>query len=216
MDPAAYGRALDMAGEAIRLSGVAVDTIDVGGGFPVAYPDETPASLDIYFAAIRDGVARLGLPASTRLWCEPGRALVAAGASVVVKVEAVRDGVLHINDGVFGSLSDAGMIGMRYPARLIRDTDSTAEIKGFAFYGPTCDSADYMAGPFMVPADVKTGDYIELGQLGAYGTCLRTAFNGFDRVLIADVIDRPLLPTSGHPDVAGTRTAPVAAVQRAA
>jgi ornithine decarboxylase len=57
-----------------------------------------------------------------------------------------------------------------------------------------------MAGPFMLPADIAVGDWIEIGQLGAYGTCLRTGFNGFDRVRVTEVRDRPLLATPGLDD----------------
>jgi ornithine decarboxylase len=57
-----------------------------------------------------------------------------------------------------------------------------------------------MAGPFLLPADIAAGDWIELGQLGAYGTCLRTGFNGFERTLITEVSDQPLLATPGHLD----------------
>jgi ornithine decarboxylase len=202
LDPSAYGRALDMAGAVIAEAGVAIDGIDVGGGFPVAYPDEEPPDLGAYFAAVKAGFAKLGLPAA-RLWCEPGRALVAAGASVVVQVQARRGDILHINDGTYGTLSDAGVPHLRFPARLVRPEGAipAADLKGFSFYGPTCDSADYMAGPFFLPEDVQVGDWIELGQLGAYSTCLRTAFNGFDRVQLAEVSDRPLLRTPGHPEV---------------
>jgi ornithine decarboxylase len=73
-----------------------------------------------------------------------------------------------------------------------------AGLVGFSFYGPTCDSADFMPGPFFLPEDVRTGDWIELGQLGAYGACLRTAFNGFERTLVSEVADPPLLATPGH------------------
>ena len=55
-------------------------------------------------------------------------------------------------------------------------------------------------GPFVLPTDIGPGDWIELGQLGAYGACLRTAFNGFERILITDVADQPLLTTPGHLD----------------
>ncbi len=200
LDPSAYGRALELAGTVIAEAGVAIDGIDVGGGFPVSYPDVTPPELDLYFAAIREGFARLGLPAQAKLWCEPGRALVAAGASVVVQVEARRGDVLYINDGVYGSLSDAGAAKWRFPARAIRPEGKTeGALTGFSFYGPTCDSADFMAGPFLLPDDIGPGDWIELGQLGAYGACLRTGFNGFERVLIAEVADQPLLATPGHP-----------------
>jgi ornithine decarboxylase len=49
-----------------------------------------------------------------------------------------------------------------------------------------------MQGPFLLPADVAEGDWIEIGQLGAYGGCLRTVFNGFDRARIVEVRDAPL------------------------
>jgi ornithine decarboxylase len=65
-------------------------------------------------------------------------------------------------------------------------------------FGPTCDSADRMQGPFLLPEDIDEGDWIELGQLGAYGACLRTGFNGFDTVLTAEVADPPMLATPGY------------------
>jgi ornithine decarboxylase len=201
LDPDAYGRALDLAGHVIAEAGVVIDGVDVGGGFPVSYPNETPPSLGRYFDAIAQGFARLGLPSEVRLWCEPGRALVAAGASLVVQVEARRGDVLHINDGVYGNLSDAGALKWRFPARLIRfdGKPPDSRLAEFSFYGPTCDSLDFMAGPFHLPADIGPGDWIELGQIGAYGTCLRTGFNGFDRTLFTEVKDQPLLATPGHP-----------------
>jgi ornithine decarboxylase len=80
--------------------------------------------------------------------------------------------------------------------RLLRGSD--AALAGFSFFGPTCDSADHMKGPFLLPADAAEGDWIEVGQLGAYGASLRTAFNGFDRAGIAEVADPPLLETPGY------------------
>ncbi len=200
LDPSAYERALELAGRVIAESGVVVDVVDVGGGFPVSYPGETPPPLADFMAAIRRGVQALDLPAHARVWCEPGRALVAAGVSLVVQVMRRKGDVLYINDGVYGSLSDAGVPGFRFPARLVRPFEgpSEAEEAAFSFYGPTCDSADKMNGPFLLPADVREGDWIELGQLGAYGGCLRTAFNGFDQARLIEVSDRPLLETPGH------------------
>ena len=180
----------------IRTAAVAVDVIDVGGGFPVSYPDVDPPPLGAFIAEIEAGVERLGLT-GVRLWAEPGRALVAGGASVVVQVQQRRGNALYINDGVYGSLSDAGALGFRYPVRLIRP-DGVApsdQPAAFSLFGPTCDSADRMRGPFLLPADVAEGDWIEIGQLGSYGACLRTAFNGFDRARLVEVRDPPLLAT---------------------
>jgi ornithine decarboxylase len=197
MDPAAYTAALALAKQVIDASGVAVDVIDVGGGFPVAYPDLTPPELEGYMAAIRAGVAALGIP-GIRVWGEPGRALVAQGVSVVVQVQHRRGDELFINDGIYGSLSDAGAPGFRFPVRLV-GRQSDAAMEAFAFFGPTCDSADRMEGPFLLPGDIGEGDYIEIGQLGAYGAALRTNFNGFDRAQLVEVGDAPLLATPGYP-----------------
>ncbi len=198
LDPAAYERALFLAGTVLAEAGVPIDVLDVGGGFPVSYPDVTPPPLDDFVAAIARGVHALGLPPQCELWCEPGRALVAPGTSLVVRVEARRGDALFVNDGIYGSLSDAGIPGFRFPCRLIRpDAPAAAETEPFSFFGPTCDSADRMKGPFWLPADTREGDWIEIGQLGAYGACLRTAFNGFDQTLLAEVADRPLLETPG-------------------
>jgi len=205
LDPAAWTRALALAAEVIAASGVAVEIVDVGGGFPVAYPGSEPPALAAFMAAIRDGAALL--PEGVRLWAEPGRALVAGGASVVVQVQQRRGDALYVNDGVYGALSDAGAPGFRFPHRLVRPDGAASEVmRAFTLFGPTCDSADVMRGPWMLPADVREGDWIEVGQLGAYGTALRTAFNGFDRAHVTEVSDSPMLATAGY-DAGAARAA---------
>ena len=188
LDPLAWRQAMALAGAVIREAGVAVEVIDVGGGFPVAYPGIEPPPLGAFFAEIEAAFEALDLP-GTMLWAEPGRALVAAGGSVVVQVQARRGRDLYVNDGVYGALSDAGVPGFTFPVRLIRPDapPPVATQDGFVLFGPTCDSADRMQGPFRLPEDVREGDWIEIGQLGAYGACLRTAFNGFDRARLVEV-----------------------------
>jgi ornithine decarboxylase len=151
-----------------------------------------------FFVAIAAAHADAAHLAQARLWAEPGRALVAGAGSVVVQVQARRGNALYINDGVYGSLSDAGVPAFRFPVRALRA--SAEPLRDFAFFGPTCDSADRMAGPFALPDDIGEGDWIEIGQLGAYGAALRTAFNGFDRAHLVEVADRPLLLTPGLDD----------------
>ncbi|MEE3623451.1 type III PLP-dependent enzyme [Nitrospirillum sp. BR 11752] len=196
MDPQAYTRALAIADAVVKAAGVAIDVVDVGGGFPARYPDMDPPPLADYMAAIRDGLVAMDLAPTVQVWCEPGRALVATGASVVVQVERRRGSELFINDGAYGSLADAGALGMRFPVRLIRQSGAET-LQEFSFWGPTCDSADYMRGPFLLPADIREGDWIEIGQLGAYGAALRTAFNGFDQARLVEVRDAPLVATAG-------------------
>ena len=195
LDPLAWRRALTLAGAVIRAAAVAIDVVDVGGGFPVPYPDIDPPPLGAFIAEIEAGLERLGVN-DVQLLAEPGRALVAGGASVVVQVQQRRGEALYINDGIYGSLADAGALGFRYPVRLIRPHATPSnEAAAFSLFGPTCDSADNMRGPFVLPEDVREGDWIEIGQLGSYGACLRTAFNGFDRARLVEVSDAPLLAT---------------------
>jgi ornithine decarboxylase len=193
LDPLAWRAALALVGEVIRDANVPIEIIDVGGGFPVAYPDIEPPPLGAFLSEIEAGFECLGLP-EAELWAEPGRALVAGGGSVVVQVQHRRSDALYVNDGVYGALADAGVLGFRYPVRLIRPrgAEPSQQLAAFSFFGPTCDSADTMRGPFHLPADITEGDWIEIGQLGAYGGCLRTAFNGFDRAAIAEVSDEAL------------------------
>jgi ornithine decarboxylase len=196
LDPQSYTRAMRLAAQVIAAAEVPVEIVDIGGGFPVSYPDMTPPPLDAFFEAIDLGAR--GLPREIRMWAEPGRALVAGAGSVVAQVQLRRGSALYVNDGVYGNLSDAGALGFRFPARRIRLGESQAaeaELCDFTLFGPTCDSADAMQGPFRLPADMREGDWIELGQLGAYGACLSSRFNGFGSADLIEVADLPMLPT---------------------
>lgn len=203
MQPSAYADAMALASAAIVEAGVTVDIVDVGGGFPSHYPGMEPPALLHYFAAIAQSFEELPVSYSAELWCEPGRALSADYASLLVRVEKRRGSDLYINDGAYGSLFDAAHVGWCYPVQLIRRSDAdqtdTAEQTDFAFYGPTCDDLDHMKGPFRLPDSVRAGDYIEIGQLGAYGQAMRTGFNGFGDAMTVIVEDQPMLSTIPEP-----------------
>jgi ornithine decarboxylase len=192
MTPHAYTQAMERVRAAIVDASVTVDIIDVGGGFPSVYPGMEPPALELYFDAIDRAFESLPVSYSSELWCEPGRALCAEYSSLIVRVERRRGEELYINDGSYGALFDAAHIGWRFPVRLLREEESQAETLAFSFYGPTCDDMDHMAGPFMLPADVKAGDYIEIGMLGAYGCAMRTGFNGFGAADVHEVTGEPM------------------------
>jgi ornithine decarboxylase len=197
MTPAAYAEAMTRVRAAIVEAAVTVDIVDVGGGFPSSYPGMEPPPLETYFAVIHETFESLPISYSAELWCEPGRALCAEYASVLVRVEKRRGDELYINDGAYGALFDAAHIGWRYPVRLVRNEQSHVRPMSFSFYGPTCDDLDRMAGPFELPADVGAGDYIEIGMLGAYGCAMRTQFNGFGVVDSSIVDDEPMASLYG-------------------
>ena len=192
MSPQAYGDAMALVRAAIVAAGVTVDVVDVGGGFPSIYPGMEAAPIERYFAVIHRAFEELPISYSAELWCEPGRALSAEYASILVRVEKRRDDVLFINDGAYGALFDAAHIDWRFPVELVRDGASATKKIAFSFYGPTCDDLDFMRGPFLLPADVQAGDYLEIGMLGAYGCAMRTSFNGFGSGETVTVTDEPM------------------------
>ena len=191
MSPFAYIQALERVRVAIAEAAVTVDIIDVGGGFPSIYPELDPPPLEDFFVLIHRHFEALPISYSAALWAEPGRALCAEYSSVIVKVEKRRGDELYINDGAYGALFDAAHVAWRFPVVALED-DLTQPLAEFAFYGPTCDDADYMKGPFMLPADIQAGDYIEIGMLGAYGAAMKTVFNGFGATESAVVTDEPM------------------------
>jgi len=192
MSPHAYVQAIERVRAAIVAASVTVDIVDVGGGFPSVYPGMEPPALDRYFGAIHNAFESLPISYSAELWCEPGRAMCAEYSSLIVRVERRRGQELYINDGAYGALFDAAHVGWRFPVQLLRPEANQEELAAFSFYGPTCDDMDHMAGPFMLPADVQPGDYIEIGMLGAYGCAMRTTFNGFSSEMICEVADEPM------------------------
>jgi len=198
MNPEAYSIAMDLVAELLAQTGVKLDVLDIGGGFPSVYPGLTPPPLGDYMKAIRKALKDHPSFDGCRIICEPGRALVAEGGSTVVRVELRKGNMLYINDGVYGSLFDAGTPGFVYPVRALRPGGKLEdEMEAFSFYGPTCDSLDAMRGPFHLPRDIKEGDWIEIGQLGAYGATMRTNFNGFSSDKVVEVGDKPMLSMFG-------------------
>src|SRR4051794_24675703 len=192
MTPMAYAEAMERVRAAIVEAAVTVDIVDVGGGFPSSYPGMEPPPLDAYFELIHRAFEDLPVSYSSELWCEPGRALCAEYASLLVRVEKRRGDTLYLNDGAYGALFDAAHLGWRFPVKLMRAEPSETREMPFSFYGPTCDDLDHMAGPFLLPADIGPGDYIEIGMLGAYGCAMRTAFNGFGSVSSVEMRDEPM------------------------
>tara|TARA_B100000475_G_scaffold15214_1_gene11256 strand:- start:1007 stop:2185 length:1179 start_codon:yes stop_codon:yes gene_type:complete len=194
MHPISYSKGISELKYIIKKTKIIPDIINIGGGFPTIYPDLIPQSLETYFKEIKKGLDDLDLEKLPEIICEPGRAIVAESGSTIVKVNLRKKQKLYINDGTYGTLFDAGVPNIIYPSRLITSGRIISKkLTSFDFFGPTCDSMDYMKGPFVLPNNIKENDYIELGQLGAYGLTFRTQFNGFYSDNIFEVEDDPIM-----------------------
>ena len=194
MHPISYSKGIYEIGNIIKKTKIVPDFINIGGGFPSIYPDLRPQSLDNYMFEIKKSLTNLKLETNPELLCEPGRSMVAESGSTIVQVVLRKKQKLYINDGTYGSLFDAGVPNFIFPSRMISNGRMISKkLTAFNFYGPTCDSLDYMKGPFLLPNNIKENDYIELGQLGAYGITFRTKFNGFFADNIYEVEDKAIM-----------------------
>ena len=196
MHPISYSKGISEIGNIIKKTKILPNYINVGGGFPTIYPDLIPQSMENYFNEIKKGLENLKLNKLPEIICEPGRALVAESGSTIVRVNLRKKQKLYINDGTYGTLFDAGTPNIVFPSKIIKENSNkiiSKKLTAFDFFGPTCDSMDYMKGPFLLPNNIKENDYIELGQLGAYGLTFRTKFNGYYSDEIFEVEDNPIM-----------------------
>ena len=191
MRPTAYQAAMASASRSLVRAGVFADIVDVGGGFPSVYPGMVPPAMADYADSVHRGFEEMQVHETAELWAEPGRALVAESTSILTQVELRKGDALYLNDGSYGALFDAAHVGWRFPVRVLSDQRGEA-MADFSFYGPTCDDADFMEGPFALPADTQAGDWIEIGMLGAYGAAMKTGFNGFGNAEQIVVEDEPM------------------------
>ena len=194
--PEAYRLAIGTAADILASLPFKVRLVDIGGGFPRGYPGFPVPPMHEYFEAVTQTARELPLAPGGELMAEPGRALAAPGLSAVVEVLLRKDGRLYINDGMYGVFWELRFKAhLRFAARVYRDGEPLAgEQKAFTLYGPTCDASDVLPGEVELPAEIRSGDYIEFGQIGAYSLSGRTRFNGLfsDRIVhISGPAERP-------------------------
>jgi ornithine decarboxylase len=200
MHKISYTKGINEVGNIIKKTKIVPDIINIGGGFPSVYPGLNPEPLSNYMTEIKKAILNLKLQKVPELICEPGRAIVAESGSAIVKVILRKKQSLYINDGTYGTLFDAGFPNFVFPSKMISNGRvKSKKLTSFNLFGPTCDSLDYMKGPFLLPNNIKEGDYIELGQLGAYGLTFRTKFNGFYSDEIFELNDKPIMSIYENP-----------------
>jgi ornithine decarboxylase len=189
-DPDTYERALASADWVRNRMAPPLAALDVGGGFPAEYGHDpnrkkpVMPSLGQIMARLRGDLAEYQFD-DTPLVAEPGRVIVAKAFSLIVRVLLRKGRRLYINDGIWASLSDSWTGKITLPARFIPDpairsrNGDQARIVPFKVCGATCDSVDILSRPFWLPETIDTGDWVEIGHIGAYSMALRTRFNGF-------------------------------------
>jgi ornithine decarboxylase len=189
-DTDTYERALASAAWVRARAGAPIVALDIGGGFPAPYGHDPrrkagpPPDTGALIAEVVHEAEAWGF-GDVPLIAEPGRVIVARCLSLIVRVLLKKGRRIYINDGIWASLSDSWTGKITLPARLLPDparrrrSGNRDNVVPFKVCGATCDSVDILSRPFYLPETVDTGDWIEIGHIGAYSLALRTHFNGF-------------------------------------
>jgi ornithine decarboxylase len=186
LSPFSYAQAIEIAQRTVALSGVEIAALDIGGGFPAAYSGQEPPPYHWYFDMIKEALNTLGRT-KLNVMCEPGRALCAPGISLVTQVVMRRGDRLYLNDGIYGSFDEQRFTSFDEdypPTGISLDPRGKAKLlngekRPFRAYGPTCDSADVLPRPVLLPDSIANGDYVMFDAMGAYTVSSRSNFNGY-------------------------------------
>ncbi|ALI56504.1 type III PLP-dependent enzyme [Celeribacter marinus] len=186
-DPAAWASYIHAAAGIGRDTGVRINRLNVGGGFPSHRLNDVIPQLDATFALI-DRVTDEAFGADRpALVCEPGRALVAESYALATRVRAIRDDAhVFINDGIYGALSELHLVGVIDridafgPEAQLRTGDPVLR----TVFGPTCDSTDKLPSEIGFPCDMQEEDHVIFYGVGAYSVATATRFNGFGNLTV--------------------------------
>ena len=181
-DPNAFNIAFSLSKKVLKESGVKISYLNVGGGFPQNLREQKVQKISNYLNLINKNFSKFlkNSDEKINLFSEPGRSIVSDCLSLVVKVNLRKKNKLYINDGIHGYLNNAGYLNFTYPVKIFNRKKVGSEIKPFSFFGPTCDSNDFMKGPFFLPDSIREGDWIEIKNIGAYSMTMKTDFNGLN------------------------------------
>ncbi|MDP5252685.1 MULTISPECIES: type III PLP-dependent enzyme [unclassified Vibrio] len=192
-DPLKYVHAIDVCAavmEQIIAQGLpALTTLDIGGGFPVAYSDKVP-NIDEFCQPINLAIAKL--PQNVTVIAEPGRFIVApcmtALTAVIGKAQRDNQTWYYLDDGLYGSFSGLVFDEARYPIQALKESEQRFSS---VLAGPTCDSIDVIHDNIMLP-ELDEGDILVTKMMGAYTSATATDFNFIRRANII-VVEQPAL-----------------------
>ena len=187
-DPAKHVEAIEVCASlmaaARREKLGTLDTLDIGGGFPIDYGTPVP-DIGRFCAPIRQQLVKL--PKRIRVIAEPGRFIAGPAAIGVASVmgRAQREGHwwYYLDDGLYGSYSGQLYDHARYPVEPLR---AGAQQLPSVLAGPTCDSIDVIAENLMLPK-LEVGDLIIGRAMGAYTWASASEFNFFPRATVVSV-----------------------------
>ena len=165
-----------------RANGANITTLDIGGGFGIAYqPDGDSADLE----AIANAVVPLAREAGVHLHLEPGRYIVGdAGVLLTEVLYTKTNGGTHyaVVDAAMNDLIRPALYGARHAITRIENEEwrmkkeRESDFLNYEVVGPICESGDFLAHEAHLPT-LTRGDFLLVHHAGAYGMSMASNYN---------------------------------------
>jgi diaminopimelate decarboxylase len=172
----ALERVLELAA-ALGREAIALEHLDLGGGFGIRYRDENPPDIRAYCRRLASRLAGLGL----QVLLEPGRAIVGAAGLLLTRVE-----YLKLDKAKRFAVVDASMSELIRPALYeswheivpVR-ARTAAAAPAYDVVGPVCESSDVLGVDRALA--IEPGDLLAILAAGAYGMAMSSNYNSRPR-----------------------------------
>jgi len=165
--------------------GIALQMVNLGGGFPTKYLKDVPA-VKAYGQAIFRALRKHFGNRIPETIIEPGRGMVGNAGMIEAEVVLISKKAdddkmrwVYLDIGKFNGLAETMDEMIRYPIRTAFDDDA---MEPCVIAGPSCDSVDvlYEKEPYPLPLSLEIGAKVLIEGTGAYTTTYSSVgFNGF-------------------------------------
>jgi len=174
-------------------TGFSADLVDVGGGFGVAYTDESPLALEALapalLARVREGARERGL-AVPHVLVEPGRSVVGTAMLTLYRVGTVKGSpsgrtIVAVDGGMSDNIRPM-LYGARYTVAVAgRPRASAPSVVDIV--GRHCETGDVLAEGVELAQDLRPGDLIAFAATGAYTYSMASTYNRVGRPAVVAV-----------------------------
>ncbi len=177
-----------------------LDTLDLGGGYGIAYmPDQEALDVEEVASELKSKVRKAaevaGVP-EPKLNVEPGRAIAGPSMITLYRVGTVKDvevaeGMTRRYISVDGGMSDnirPALYQAEYDCR-VANREVDGELLPTRIVGSHCESGDVLVNDALVPEDVRPGDLLMIGATGAYCYAMASRYNMMTRPPVVRVSD---------------------------
>ena len=175
LDPAPFAEALEKLLQLIdqlRVNGIELRHIDLGGGLGIRYKDEDEPSVKSYLQPLLHELKGRGL----KIMLEPGRRLVGNAGVLLTRVEYLKPG-----EAKNFAIIDAAMNDLARPALydawhdIVPVVPRAGATQDWEIVGPICESSDFLGHKRAL--NIEPGDVLAVMSAGAYGMAMSSNYN---------------------------------------